>query len=395
MTALRIRKKILLLSYFIISSFLLLELIIRIYLGFFAPIADFKKYASHEQLRKAAQQEHSLRLIPSGYLPWIPAPNFRRGEDRHNSLGFRGEELPLMRPLDEIWIACLGGSTTYDDNIETWSEAYPAKLEAILREKGYNVRVINAGIPLASSYESLIFYALRVSYLKPDLVISLDVANDVAMRLVWPPEAYAPDNSGIVGSTLDTPQERLYEKSAFLRFVLTEAGLRLSSEHRYLFIPAPTCLVTKPWDDENGMATLAGSSPKLTMRQVLDANPPTNFERNLRHMAALVKNDQANILFCTCPTSQPAPGELTSAENEVLVEIRAMNNRLKEIASDLSVSVIDLAEHMPGDKNLWADSIHNTAEGAALKANLIASFLIEGSLLVRHKSGVSHRANDN
>src|SRR6476469_7197465 len=46
---------------------------------------------------------------------------------------------------DAATIIALGASNTYGKGVER-NQAYPAQLEAILRAKGANVRVVNAGI---------------------------------------------------------------------------------------------------------------------------------------------------------------------------------------------------------------------------------------------------------
>src|SRR5262249_62044821 len=48
-------------------------------------------------------------------------------------------------PADAATIVALGASNTYGKGVSR-SEAYPAQLEALLRARGYNARVVNAGI---------------------------------------------------------------------------------------------------------------------------------------------------------------------------------------------------------------------------------------------------------
>jgi acyl-CoA thioesterase I len=51
----------------------------------------------------------------------------------------------LAVPADAATIVALGASNTYGKGVAR-NQAYPAQLEAILRAKGSNVRVVNAGI---------------------------------------------------------------------------------------------------------------------------------------------------------------------------------------------------------------------------------------------------------
>ena len=56
--------------------------------------------------------------------------------------------------------------------------------------------MINAGLAGWSSWESMINFQLRLLDLEPDLIIVYHAVNVLHARLVWPPEAYQPDNSG-------------------------------------------------------------------------------------------------------------------------------------------------------------------------------------------------------
>jgi acyl-CoA thioesterase-1 len=56
-----------------------------------------------------------------------------------------GVFLLLGAPADAATIVALGASNTYGKGVAR-NQAYPAQLEAILRARGSNVRVVNAGI---------------------------------------------------------------------------------------------------------------------------------------------------------------------------------------------------------------------------------------------------------
>ncbi|MGC9053316.1 MAG: SGNH/GDSL hydrolase family protein, partial [Candidatus Hydrogenedens sp.] len=116
----------------------------------------------------------------------MPTPNYKKGENKHNSYGFRGEELSNKKE-GEIWIACLGESTTYDSDLECWEKAYPAQLERYLNEQGIKAKVINTGVDGWTSFEILIDFNLRVSRLPIDIIIYYGGFNDIIFtRLVYP-----------------------------------------------------------------------------------------------------------------------------------------------------------------------------------------------------------------
>jgi acyl-CoA thioesterase-1 len=53
--------------------------------------------------------------------------------------------MPCWGAADAATIVALGASNTYGKGVSR-NEAYPAQLEALLRARGYNIRVVNAGI---------------------------------------------------------------------------------------------------------------------------------------------------------------------------------------------------------------------------------------------------------
>ncbi|HXV35845.1 MAG TPA: SGNH/GDSL hydrolase family protein, partial [Myxococcota bacterium] len=137
-----------------------------------------------------------LRYSRHHYLNYYTTPDFEKGDTRHNSLGFRGEEIAIPKPPNTFRIATLGGSTTYNYGVEDDDHTYPGRLEHHLREMGYRgVEVINAGVGGYNSFESLINLQFRVLDVEPDLVIVYQNTNDVHTRFV-DPAFYRGDNFG-------------------------------------------------------------------------------------------------------------------------------------------------------------------------------------------------------
>jgi len=68
-------------------------------------------------------------------------------------------------------IICLGSSSTFGAGLRHWSQVYPAKLETMLRDRGHNVEVINAGFGGYNSYQLWIYLSEVLIRLHPDLVI--------------------------------------------------------------------------------------------------------------------------------------------------------------------------------------------------------------------------------
>jgi hypothetical protein len=86
-----------------------------------------------------------------------------------NALGMRGAEIEAKRP-GETRILALGDSFTYGHGVQD-AESYPAVLEALLRARGHDVSVLNAGVPGYNTDQSYAYFTHVGIGLAPDLVI--------------------------------------------------------------------------------------------------------------------------------------------------------------------------------------------------------------------------------
>lgn len=129
------------------------------------------------------EEEYGL-LQPDPDLFWSLKPDVHRefgGDPRGyntNSLGLRSAELG-PKAAGEFRILAVGESTTFGVRVPD-HDAYPQRLEALLRESGDGpaLRVINAGVPAWSSYQTLQYLKLRGFALEPDLVLVYHEIND-------------------------------------------------------------------------------------------------------------------------------------------------------------------------------------------------------------------------
>jgi len=89
-------KKYSLLFLTITILFVFAEIICRIYINYIADDKRFLFYASFEQLKSRSLDLTCLKgLKPHRYLGYYPCPNYidSSGQNRHNSLGYRGTEI--------------------------------------------------------------------------------------------------------------------------------------------------------------------------------------------------------------------------------------------------------------------------------------------------------------
>jgi lysophospholipase L1-like esterase len=105
-------------------------------------------------------------------LIWRPRP----GASVFNSQGFRGPELPAVKPPGESWLFAVGDSNTLGWDTEKGAN-WPADLQRLLAAAGARFRVVNAGVYGYSSYQGLARLREALAY-RPDWVLVSFGGND-------------------------------------------------------------------------------------------------------------------------------------------------------------------------------------------------------------------------
>ncbi len=343
---------------------------------------SFERYASLDQLQRANPDKlaYLLRLTFGLY----PNPRYQKAPNRHNSLGFRGDEIVLPKPAGEFRIACLGGSTTYDEEIKDYHQAYPYVLEQELRRRGYNVSVVNAGTPGWSSRETLLNFALRVGYLDVDLAVLADGINDFLFRGVWPPEKFRSDYIVTEGPFPAFLTPRLLDYFTFPRILRTKLGAVLPAQMLDNGRDPDTWgvnVILFLVQHQNGTYP-DGVFKEVSLREILAKNPPTYFENNLRSLLTLTRGKQVQPLLATSPVNAGwMRHELGPEVVQFLDGMEEMNAAIRRVGVEQAAPVFDFASQIPEKSDLWADYIHNNEQGAALKAQLLAEFIEKSGLI--------------
>lgn len=362
----------------------LLEVGARVYVSRFADREHFSRYASLDEYRARIGTAWWFGLLaPHRYLGFIGAPDLVDGENRHNSLGFRGDDIVVPKPDGEFRIACLGASTTYSLFVADYQLSYPALLQRQLRSRGYpNTTVINAGIPAWTSYEDLINYLLRVQDLEPNLIIFKEAFADLACRLVWPPDAYRGDNSGCLAPQFAPREIPLYKASTIIRILLVESGYALpaSALGESVYNYADTSYFFEFAKQRWGRRFPSGIFETVSVEDMLAANPPVYYRRNIENLVISAVQGGVQPVLVTFPYSPKFGGYFeVEAFRSGLDE---HNDILRQIAERFDVPLLDLAESFPTGIAHWGfDGIHANSEGTALEAELVANFLIERRLV--------------
>jgi len=372
----------------VLLTFFLLEIVTNCYLLYLANDKNFIKYASMRQLQNRGSLSQP-RYSPHRYLGFYPTPNYVKDENRHNALGYRGEEISIPKPPGSIRIACLGGSTTYTYEIEDYKKSYPYLLEKYLHEKDFdNIEVINAGAGGWSSWESLINLELRVLDLDPDVVIIYHGINDIHPRLVWPPEIYRGDNSGRRApneTTLFMPS--IYEHSTLLRIMMIRTGMTAShSAFERTIDRTPESyygLLFRKQKMENNYPD--GIFKEVSAKKMLEQNKPIFFERNIRNMVTVSKAMDVKVVISSFAHSPLFTDQPFVSSEEYALAYEENNSMLRKIAETTDVHFFDFADKFPTSKRYYTDGRHVNEEGSQLKAQLFGDFLIENQLVTSSK----------
>lgn len=314
----------------------------------------------------------SNRFRGEPYVNFGLSPNHHE----HSSRGYRHDELITPKPEGQFRIFAIGGSTTYGVSLNIGDD-YPAQLQAILRANGYsNVEVVNAGVPQYATYENLINFQLKILDDAPDMLITYEGINDVVTRLV-DPKAYVGNNPmrGIWNA------EGLYAlpPSTVARFVGMNLGL-LRRPAILDSVLAPTSTV-----ERCGHPTFCANLG-LTPLEVLEANPPRYFERNMRHLLLLAQAHNVQVVLSTWAYYPlPSNGNLYMTYPHMQLGADQHNDITRALALEFNAPLIDFAKSVPDDPDLWLDGLHLTAKGAREQAEQYAQFLLENDLLPKPK----------
>ncbi len=365
-----------------IVTLCLLEGAARVYLVWLADEGTLSRYGTLEQIRKRGIPQ---RLSPHRYLGLYPTPGYVRGKNRHNALGYRGEEILQPKPEGEFRIVCMGGSTTYSFPTEDYRLSYPFLLEEELKARGFSrVEVINAGAQGWTTLETLIDFQIRTLDLAPDMIVVYHGSNDVRTLFVWPPDSYRGDSSGRRGPiALDAPPERWIESITLARAFMIRAGLsepHNSLDHQMARGP-------KTYHAEEFARQLArGSYPsgiftEVSAADMLEANPPIYFRRNLESLAILARAHGIQTVLVTFASFPHSERDPLLASQEGAKALEALNQITRDVAREQGVHIFDFAPRFPRDAEYFVDSQHFSERGTALQTELIADYLVENHLI--------------
>jgi len=358
----------------LVATLVLAEVSARVWLAWFADAAAFERYASIAQLR--ARLGDFERFRAHRHLGFALVPGYHQGGNRHNLLGFRGEEITLGKPPGVVRIACCGGSTTYGEGTKgDFHLSMPFVLQQGLRAAGRDVEVINAGCPGWTTLETLINFETRLLELQPDWAVVYHGINDVLPRMVWPQLAYRADLSGWLCRNEHVVEASLLERSTLARIVMVQRGVLEphSSLMRIIGDVAPTNRSFAFRAQRLNGSYPAGIFGEVPIEQMLAANPPVFFERNLRSLIAVAGAHGVRVLLTTFAFSREFPERDYIGDPAVQAAIEATNAIVRRLGRETGTPVLDLAPELTA-KDLFTDGVHFTAAGNRRRAELLLQF---------------------
>lgn len=307
------------------------------------------------------------KYSPHHYLNVQGTPGYKSadGLNIHNSLGFRGSEITNPKPAGVFRIAILGGSSAYEEAVRDWHNDWARQLERELRIRypTKTIEVINAALSGRTSWGDLLTLEFKVLDIAPDMVILYPGTNDVHARSVDPPY-YKGDNSGM---------RRDWQSRPCIVVFCLKVMQRITG-----IDPENFDVVADSWISPNEQPWVK-SQLGLTPMEILDKNPPIYFERNLRNMIAIAREQGVGVLLATWAYSNrfgdyaATPWyERGFAEN---------NDVIRAIGKSHGVATYDFAPVMPMEEAYWADGRHNNEAGVALKSKLFAGFVFANHLI--------------
>lgn len=171
----------------LIGSFFLFEIVFRLllfiaygkeyrYAVFTYFLVDHPRYGSilrtNARSKKLPFHIFDIFLFPpgTGRVIDLQENHAKRNAFTVNELGFRGRSFDPKRKSGKLRIFCLGGSTTAGHSLND-DETWPIALEAELKQRGYDVEIINAGTHGWNSYKDFLRYKEEIVEYEADVML--------------------------------------------------------------------------------------------------------------------------------------------------------------------------------------------------------------------------------
>jgi lysophospholipase L1-like esterase len=310
-------------------------------------------------------------LFVNDSLGYHLRPDSRFQKWRINSFGFRGPEIPIVKPRGVTRVVTLGASETFG-LYEREGMEYPAQLQARLEHaRPGRYQVLNAAIPGISPPRIVYYFNAWITRFRPDLVVyyptSSFMLNAEVSAAPWKP-----------GARADEARPRFSPRIAS----------KLGDLYRRL---APA-----PFQGAVRRALIARAVGQHPPGWVMSRVPPEKavaFRRELADLVHAVRAARAEIVLATHASrigrlDSPEERELMVAwrkqapdrsEQCLLEAERLANDIIRHVGQEENVRIVDVDAMLPKSPAIFADYVHFTEEGAGQVADALSPVVIEAT----------------
>jgi len=278
----------------------------------------YGEYLRPRQVGKNMKTDDLLFYIPKDLFPGVD-------ELYVHTIRFRSGKVNVQKSPGVSRIICMGGSSTWGSGVGD-NETWPAFLELIVREKGIEAQIINAGISGYTSFQVMIFIREYLLRYNPDAFILYIGHNDMA-------HSFGPYSERELW-------EMMHGKRGRYGQVITAIQKQLSQVRLYNALRIAVVGAKQAWHSG----------------EEVSASRPNEFLANIRDIHELLKSE-GTPLFLMAEAMQLEDKDYHNGMRELA---RRLNIPFKDIYADFKLRA-DV-------ERLFLDSVHLTPEGNRLVA---------------------------
>ena len=303
------------------------------------------------------------------YIPDLRSdykPNEKHPSVNEHGFRFGGSQ----NKNNALRIMCVGGSTTWSTGVTADTDpCYPQALEIYLRSRGFNIEVINAGVPYHTSLDVLMRFITKGLFYNPDLVLIHTGINDIGP--LTSPQQYKADYTHWrkVGFSNNKFFKKLWDDfpSSFFRLFIL---MYLNPSHDYSI-----SIQTSEIKHEMLAKTLVNQKKLSGFKRYFKSIINIAKSNNITPITILANNDQRRNGSFAKQFSKKENIEYAVKRSNNAQDL--LNTMMDSISNSEKVNIIPFNEFKPSKRNYWKDSCHLNAEGTKEKAIFIGDYLID------------------
>ena len=329
----------------------------------------------YPQLSTAERLNRSVAYTPSPYSV------HRLADFEHSPLnasgnvkftirnGYRGDVFPEEKIDGEFRIVFLGGSFVFAPESPD-EDDWPRRAESLIRQAGYEeVRILNAGVPGHTTFDSIARLLAEIHAFRPDLVVLCHAWNDMKYF----------NRITVTQSPLRVNRPLL--KPTHKNFPPSLATRLADRFHLVRLIKALPTMFRGRLDNE-------GLLPQADFQDKVSRLGLAQFRLNLRTFTDVCRNIKARPVLLVQPSLMTLANESEVRElvayHWVSMTHRAVCDAFLECeqamhatATDKSCAVWDYTNDFEGRSEYFVDHVHLSRAGSAAFARLIADSVIQ------------------